>query len=192
MKILAVNGSARYDGNTAMLLNVVCDELNKEGVETEMIQLAGKTIEPCRACWRCAGRKNCVNQKDCFCEIFEKAVQADGLLLASPVYSANISSTMQAFLERASVVADMNKGLFRRKVGASVTAARRGGAVSALDAMNHFFLMHDMFLVGSSYLNVGYGRLPGEVENDAEGIETMKNLGQNIVFLMKSLKGGIK
>ena len=132
MKVLAVNGSARKDGNTALLIRTVFEELNKEGIETEMIQLSGKVIEPCKACWACGGKRNCVHKKDLFQEIFEKMTQADGILLGSPVYTANISANMQALLERASVVTDMNRSdnLLQRKVGAAVTAARRGGALN--------------------------------------------------------------
>ena len=189
MKVLAINSSARKDGNTALLINTVFEELKKEGIETEMVQLAGKMIEPCKACWACGGRKNCVHKKDLFQEIYEKMTQADGILLGSPVYTANISANMQAFLERASVVADMNRNenLLRHKVGAAVTAARRGGALNALDAMNHFFMLQDMFIVGSSYWPMAYGRMPGEVKEDQEGIETMKNLGQNVAYLLKAL-----
>jgi multimeric flavodoxin WrbA len=189
MKVLAINSSARKDGNTALLINTVFEELKKEGIETEMVQLAGKVIEPCKACWACGGRKNCVHKKDLFQEIYEKMTQADGILLGSPVYTANISANMQAFLERASVVADMNReeNLLRHKVGAAVTAARRGGALSALDAMNHFFMLQNMFIVGSSYWPMAYGRMPGEVKEDQEGIETMKNLGQNMAYLLKAL-----
>lgn len=135
MKVLAINSSARKDGNTAILINRVFEELNKEGIETEMIQLAGQMIEPCKACWACGGQENCVHRKDSFREIFDKMKEADGIILGSPVYTANVSANMQAFLERASVVTDMNReaGLFRHKVGAAVTAARRGGAVNALD-----------------------------------------------------------
>jgi len=192
MKVLAINSSARKDGNTAILIDTVFEELKKEGIETEMVQLAGRMIEPCKACWACGGKKNCIHKKDLFHEIYEKMLQADGILLGSPVYIANISANMQAFLERASVVADMNReeNLLRHKVGAAVTAARRGGALNALDAMNHFFMLQDMFIVGSSYWPMAYGRMPGEVRNDQEGIETMRNLGWNMAYLLKALERG--
>lgn len=190
MKVLAINGSARKDGNTAILINAVFGELSKAGIETEMVQLSGKIIEPCKACWACGGRKNCVHKKDLFQEIFGKITQADGIILGSPVYTANVSANMQAFLERASVVADMNRNenLFQHKVGASVTAARRGGALNALDAMNHFFMLQNMFVVGSSYWPIAYGQMPGDVQKDEEGIETMKNLGRNMAYLLKALE----
>ena len=161
MKVLAINSSARKDGNTAILINTVLEELNKAGIETEMIQLAGNVIEPCKACWACGGQGNCVHRKDSFREVFEKMKEADGILLGSPVYSANVSANMQALLERAAVVADMNPGLFTHKGGAAVAAVRRGGAMQAVDTMNHFFLNHEMIVVGSTYWNMGYGQMPG-------------------------------
>ncbi len=114
---------------------------------------------------------------------------ADGILLGSPVYSANISSRMQAVLERAAVVCDMNPGLMRHKVGAAVAAARRGGSMQAIDAMNHFFLNHEMFVAGSTYWNMAYGQIPGDILKDEEGIANMRNLGENMAFLLKTLHG---
>lgn len=189
MKVLAINSSARKDGNTAILINRVFEELKKEGIETEMVQLSGTVIEPCKACWACGGEENCVHRKDEFREIFDKMKEADGIILGSPVYTANMSANMQAFLERASVVTDMNRdaGLFRHKVGAAVTAARRGGAVNALDAMNHFFLLQEMYVVGSCYWSMAYGQMPGDVEKDMEGLKTMTVLGKNMVHLLKVL-----
>ena len=190
MKVLAINGSARKDGNTAILIHTVFEELSKEGIETEMVQLSGEVIEPCKACWACGGRKNCVHKKDLFQEIFEKMKQADGIVLGSPAYTANVSANMQAFLERASVVADMNRddNLLYHKVSAAVTAARRGGALNTLDAMNHFFMLQNMFIVGSSYWPMAYGQMPGDVGKDEEGLRTMKNLGRNMAYLMKALE----
>lgn len=131
-----------------------------------------------------------MHKKDLFQEIFEKMTQADGIILGSPVYTANISANMQAFLERASVVTDMNRSenLFRHKVGAAVTAARRGGALTTLDTMYHFFMLQNMFVVGSSYWAFGYGQMPGDVQKDEEGLDTMKNLGQNMAYLLKALE----
>lgn len=189
MKVLAINSSARKDGNTAILLGRVLEELRKEGIETELIQLAGQMIEPCKACWACGGQGNCVHRKDQFREIFDKMKEADGILLGSPVYSANISANMQALLERAAVVGDMNPGLFTHKVGAAVVAARRGGALNTVDTMNHFFLNHEMFVVGSTYWNMAYGQMPGDVEKDTEGLANMKNLGKNMAWLLKGLNG---
>lgn len=187
MKVLAINSSARKDGNTAILIKTVFEELNKAGIETEMVQLAGHVIEPCKACWACGGKGNCIHKKDAFAEIYTKMKEADGIILGSPVYSANVSANMQALLERAAVVSDMNPGLLTHKVGAAVAAARRGGALQAVDAMNHFFLNHEMHVVGSVYWNMGYGQMPGDVLKDEEGLNNMRNLGQNMAFLLKAL-----
>lgn len=189
MKVLGINSSARKDGNTAILIEQVFQELNKEGIETELVQLAGQVIEPCRACWACGGQGGCVHRNDVFHEVFEKMAAADGILLGSPVYMANVSANMQALLERAAVVCDMTPGLMTHKVGAAVAAVRRGGALQAIDAMNHFFLNHEMFVAGSVYWNMVYGRLPGDVLQDQEGLDNMRNLGRNMAFLMKALKG---
>ncbi len=189
-EVLGINSSARKDGNTAILMEKVFEALNKEGIETEMIQLSGKIIEPCKACWACGGKRNCVHKKDQFQDIFEKMTQADGIILGSPVYTANISANMQALLERASVVTDMNRkeNLFQYKVGAAITAARRGGALNVLDAMNHFFMLQNMFIVGSTYWPMAYGQMPGDVQKDEEGLATMSNLGQNMAYLLKALE----
>lgn len=187
MKVIAVNGSARQNGNTAILINTVFEELHREGIETEVISLSGQVIEPCKACWACGGKGNCVHRKDIFRDIFEKMKEADGILLASPVYSGNISANMQAVIERAAVVCDMNPGLMKHKAGASAAALRRGGALQTIDAMNHFFLNHEMYVVGSTYWNMVYGQLPGDVEKDEEGMNNMRNLGQNMANLLKAL-----
>ena len=188
MKVIAINSSAGNNGNTAILLKTVLNELHKEGFETELIQLAGQTIAPCKACWGCSGHGNCIHKNDIFYELFEKLKDADGILLGSPVYSANISANMQAFLERASVICDMNDNPLKHKAGAGVAAARRGGAMHAIDALHHFFLNHEMFVVGSTYWNFAYGQMPGDVYNDTEGLNNMKNIGQNMSHLLKALK----
>jgi len=188
MKVLAINGSSRKNSNTGILIRCVFEELEKEGIETEEIELAGNVIEPCKACWGCGGKENCVYHNDIFCGIFEKMKAADGILLGSPVYSANISSSMQAVLERASVVCDMNARLMQHKVGVSVASVRRAGALQAVDTMNHFFFNHEMFVTGSTYWNMGYGQMPGDVENDEEGISNMHNLGRNMAFLLKAIE----
>lgn len=188
MKVIGINGSARKNGNTAILIGKVFEALQREGIETELIQLSGQLIEPCKACWGCEGQNNCVRRKDAFCKIFDLIKDADGILLGSPVYSANVSANMQAFLERAAVVCDMNPGLLTHKTGAAVAAVRRGGALQAVDTMNHFFLSHEMFVAGSVYWNMAYGQIPGDVEKDTEGLDNMKNLGCNMAYLMKALE----
>lgn len=187
MKVIGINSSARKDGNTAILIKTVLDELKSDGIQTEMIQLADLKLEPCKACFACGGKENCIHKNDAFCDIFQKMNEADGIILGSPVYSANVSAKMQALIERSAVVADMNSGLFTHKVGASVATARRGGALQAIDTMNHFFLNHEMFVVGSTYWNMAYGQMPEDVLKDKEGLDNMRNLGHNMAFLLKKL-----
>ena len=189
MKVLGISGSARKGGNTAILIKAMFEEMEKEGIETELIELAGQVIEPCRACWACGGRENCVHKKDKFVEIFDKMKAADGIIMGSPVYSANVSANMQALLERAAVVCDMNSGLMAHKAGVSVAAVRRAGSLQAIDAMNHFFLNHEMFIAGSTYWNMVYGQMPGDVEKDKEGMDNIRNLAKNMTYLLKAIQG---
>lgn len=114
--------------------------------------------------------------------------EADGIILGSPVYSANISANMQAFLERAAVVCDMNPSLLKHKIGASIVSLRRSGGLNAVDTMNHFFLNHEMFVVGSTYWNMVYGQMPGDVLKDEEGLLNMDNLTENMIWLLKNIK----
>lgn len=186
-KILAINGSSRKDGNTADMLNLVLEELKKEGFETELIQLAGQTINPCKACFACAGKKNCVFDNDLFQEIYRKMTEADAIILGSSTYSADVSSTLKAIIERASVVSDMNPGMFRHKIGGAIAVARRAGAMNTIDSINHFFLNKEMYVAGSTYWNIAYGRLPGEAMKDEEGVANMRNLGQNIAWFLKRI-----
>lgn len=185
MKVLAINGSSRKDGNTADMLNLVLKELEKQGIETEHIQLAGQIIHPCKACFACVGKRNCVFGDDSFQELYRKMTEADGILLGSPTYSADVSSTLKAVIERASVVSDTNPGMFRHKVCGTVAVARRSGAMNVIDTLNHFFLNKETYLVGSTYWNIAYGRLPGEALNDEEGVANMRNLGQNMAWLLE-------
>jgi multimeric flavodoxin WrbA len=187
MKVIAFNGSARKDGNTAILLGYVLRELEQEGIETEMIQLSGKTIHGCVACRECAANKDkrCGQKNDYGNECIDKMAVADGILLGSPTYVADVSPEIKALMDRACMVARANGSFLRRKAGAAVVAVRRAGAMHAFDALNHFFLISEMIIPGSSYWNIGIGREKGDVERDAEGIQTMKDLGRNMAWLLK-------
>ena len=190
MKVVAINGSGRKDGNTAMLLKIVLEELQAEGIETEMIQLAeGKPLQGCMACYKCMERKNmkCVIESDPLNEYFARISSADGLILGSPVYFSDVTAGMRALIERCGLVSRANGNVLRRKVGAGVLAVRRAGSNFALASLNYLFLITEMIIPGSSYWNAGMGRMPGEVMNDAEGIATMKTLGQNMAWLLKKL-----
>ncbi len=189
MKIIAFNGSARKDGNTAILLNLVIEELSREGIGAELVWLAGHEIRGCTACYRCFTNRDrrCAVTDDFANECIEKMLGADGILLGSPTYFADITAGMKALIERSGMVSRANGDMFRRKVGAGVVAVRRGGAIHAFDSLNHFFLIGQMIVPGSSYWNFAFGRNPGEVMSDAEGVQTMRNLGQNMAWLLQKL-----
>jgi multimeric flavodoxin WrbA len=190
IKVVAFNGSARNGGNTAILLKYVLKELENEGIETELVEMSGQKIHGCLACRECSKRKDhrCGQTGDMGNEYIEKMEQADGILLGSPVYVADVTPEIKALMDRACLVSGANGGMFRRKVGASVVVARRGGAIHAFDTLNHFFLITEMIVPGSSYWNIGYGREIGEAEKDEEGIRIMKTLGQNMAWLLKKTK----
>jgi multimeric flavodoxin WrbA len=189
MKVVAFNGSARKDGNTAMLVEIVFKELKKEKIKTELVQLAGKKIRGCTACGKCFTNqdKRCVIKNDVLNECIEKMLEADGIILASPTYFTDVSTEMKALIDRAGFVAKANQDMFRRKVGSAVVAVRRGGAIHAFDTMNHFFFISQMVVPGSSYWNIGIGLAPGDVKNDDEGVMTMKTLGANMAWLLKKV-----
>jgi len=190
MKVIAINGSARKDGNTAIIIRKVFDVLEKSGIQTELIQLAGHTIAGCRACYACMKNKDrkCVIAGDIVNECIEKMSAAEGIILGSPVYFSDISANLKAFIERAGYVSRANDYLLKHKAAAAVMAVRRGGAIHAFDTLNHFFHLNQMFLTGSTYWNMVVGREIGEVEDDAEGLANMRNLGENMVFLLKKLR----
>jgi multimeric flavodoxin WrbA len=191
MKVIAFNGSARKEGNTALLLNTVLKELEAEGIQTELYSLAGKPIQGCIACMKCFENKNkrCAVEKDIINECIQKMIEADGILLGSPTYFADVSAGMKALIERCGMVSRANGDMFQRKAGAGVVSARRAGAYHVFSSLNEFFLIGQMIVPGSSYWNLAHGRLPGEVKNDEEGMRTMKQLGQNMAWLMKKLNG---
>jgi multimeric flavodoxin WrbA len=189
MKVIAFNGSARKDGNTASMINMVFNELQKEGIKTEMYQFQGKKIHGCIACYKCFQNKDnqCSVKNDVFNECLSKMIEADGIILGSPTYFANVSTEIKALIDRAGFVAIANDHLFKLKVGAAVVAVRRGGATNVFSAINYFFFINQMVVPGSSYWNMGIGYNPGDVENDQEGKETMQILGQNMAWVMKKL-----
>ena len=189
MKVIAFNGSARKDGNTAILINYALSELGNEGIETELVQLAGKKIHGCIACFKCMEKKDreCAQKDDIFNDCFKKMIEADGIILGSPTYFSDVTPEIKALIDRAGFVSRANDFLFKRKVGAAVVAVRRAGGIHVFDSINHLFLMSQMIVPGSSYWNIGIGREKGEVEKDDEGIQTMKVLGRNMAWLLKNM-----
>lgn len=189
MYVVAFNGSARLNGNTAIMLQTVLAELERENIRTELVQLAGTHLQGCDACYTCQQRKDrrCVVETDPLNDHVEKMLRADGILLGSPVYFSDVTANMKALIERAGLVVRVNGDLLQRKVGAGVVAVRRGGAIHTFDTLLHFFTISQMVVVGSSYWNLGIGREPGAVQRDEEGLQTMRTLGQNMAWALKKL-----
>ncbi len=189
MKVVGINGSARKDGNTAILINYVFAELHNEGIETELVQLAGKKMHGCIACYKCWENKDqqCSMKDDFANECIQKMIEADGIILGSPTYFSDVTPEMKALIDRSGFVTRANDFLLKRKVGAAVVAVRRAGATHVFDTINHLFLISQMIVPGSIYWNIGIGKEKGEVEKDEEGIQTMKILGQNMAWLLQNL-----
>ncbi len=189
MKVLAINGSSRENGNTSILLDRVLQPLQKSGFDCEKIWLGNGAVRVCLGCRKCAENKDrkCVIADDKINGLIEKMAEADVIILGSPVYVAGITAQMKAFLDRAALVCRANGFLLKHKIGASIVAMRRAGALPAVDMMNHFFAIQQMFTVGSTYWNFGMGNNIGEVESDGEGMKNMENLGENIAHLAQKL-----
>jgi multimeric flavodoxin WrbA len=188
MKVIAINGSSRLNGNTHLLIDIIFNILNQQGIYTEEILLSEENIDYCKGCFGCKNKGKCVFDKDDFNKCYQKLLSADGIILGSPVYSADVSGRMKVFLEKAGVVAASNPHQLMHKVGLSIAAVRRGGGLNAVDTMNHFLLNKEVILVGSTYWNMVYGRDIGDVLNDIEGIENIKNLAQNMVWLLNKIR----
>ena len=189
MKVVAFNGSPRRDGNTIRLLRMVCEALENEGIETEIVQVGGKSVHGCTACMKCAENQDrrCVLTGDSMNEWMDKMFAADGIIIGSPTYFADLTPEAKALIDRAGFVASANGGLLSRKAGAAVVAVRRAGAIHVYDSINHLFGISGMVTVGSSYWNLGIGLTPGEVDGDLEGRQTMKDLGKIMAGLLKKI-----
>lgn len=189
MKVVAISGSARRGGNTARALETVLQPLRDAGHECELIEIGAREVRGCTACGRCRELKDgqCHGRSDFGNELIDAIFAADAVVLGSPTYFADVSSEMKALIDRAGYVARSQPEVLSRKPGAGVVAVRRGGAMHALDTLNHFFLISDMLLVGSSYWNLAIGREKGEVAEDAEGMATMTRLGENLAWLLERL-----
>ena len=190
MKVVAFNGSPRRDGNTRRLLQHLFRALEAEGIETEVVQVGGNLIRGCSACFQCFQKKDgrCVQSDDMINDCIAKMRAADGIILASPTYFADITPELTALIDRDGLVAGANDNFLQRKVGAAVIAVRRGGAIHAFDSINHFFLIRQMIVPGSCYWNMGIGREKGEVEKDEEGVRTMTVLGEIMAWLLKRVR----
>jgi multimeric flavodoxin WrbA len=189
MKVIGINGSPRKGGNTEILIRKVFEPLEAAGIETEFIQIGGRPVRGCTACGKCAEMQNraCVITTDPVNEIIQKMIVADGMILGTPTYFADVSAEMKALIDRAGFVSFTNGGLYTHKVGAAVVAVRRGGATHAFDTINHFYQINRMFVVGSTYWNLAFGLNPGEVRGDEEGMANMADLGESTAFLLRKL-----
>jgi len=189
VKVLAVSGSPRTNGNTTALLKMVLEELESRGIETELVQLAGRKLAGCIACYRCFSQKNglCAVTDDAFNGLFEKMCAADGIILGTPTYVADLTPEIKALIDRGTLVSGANGGLLKRKLGAAVVAVRRAGSIHAFDSINHFYTINQMIIPGSSYWNLGIGREKGEVTEDEEGVRTMRTLGENMAWLLERI-----
>ncbi|MDD1767869.1 MAG: flavodoxin family protein [Methanomassiliicoccales archaeon] len=189
MKVVAFNGSPRKNGNTSIALQMVLDELGKENIETELVQFGSEGIEDCTACLACVKNKDmkCIIESDNVNVYIEKMIEADGVILGSPVYFGNVTGQMKAFIDRVGYVSRVNGDPFKRKVGAAVTVNRRAGALAAFADINYFFLIGQWIVVGSNYWNVGAGHKPGDILNDQEAINVLKKLAENMAWLLKKL-----
>ena len=189
MKVVAFNGSPRKRGNTEILIDHVFQVLNQEGIATEMISVGGKSLHGCIACSKCFTNKDkrCVINNDMINDCIAAMLEADGIILGSPTYFANMTPEMKALIDRAGMVAKANDDMFKRKVGAAVVAVRRGGSVMVFNTINHFFTIGQMIIPGSCYWNMGFGLQKGEVSADEEGLRTMQLLGENMAWLLKKI-----
>ena len=190
IKVLAISGSARKGGNTASLLRSVLTEMELEGMKTELVELSDTKIHECITCRKCSARRDrrCAQADDMGNMLIEKMAQADGILFGSPTDEADVSPQMKALMDRACMVAKANNHMFRHKVGAAVVSVRRVGAIHTFDSLNHFFLINEMVVPGSTYWNAGIGSENGDLRLDKDGIATMKALGRNMAWLLESIK----
>jgi multimeric flavodoxin WrbA len=189
MKVIAFNGSPRVLGNTHAALEMVLDELNKEGIETELVDMGIEAVDPCNVCNTCLQNTNgrCLIETDRVNEWFDLAREADGIIIGSPVYFGGMTAQTKAFIDRMGKMAKANGDAFKRKVGAAVTVHRRAGALNAFNEINLFFLIGQMLVVGSDYWNIAVGKDRGDVENDQEAEGILRTLGRNMAWTLRKL-----
>ena len=189
MKVVAFNGSPHKEGNTYLLLKTVCEILEEEGIDSSIIHIGGQQIHGCLACMKCFENKDnkCIQNKDIVNSCIEKMAEADGILIGSPTYFSDVTPEVKALIDRAGFVGFANNGIYKRKLGAAVVAVRRAGAIHVFDSINHFFLISQMIIPGSTYWNLGVSGKSGTIAGDEEGIRTMQNLGKNIAWLLKKI-----
>jgi multimeric flavodoxin WrbA len=186
-EVLAINGSPRTDGNTAAMLNAVLAVCREAGHGTELYQAGGKPVRGCLACGGCGSHKGRCATDDWINELYPKMARADAIIIGSPTYFSDLTPETKAVIDRTGYISRSDGMKFSRKIGAGVAAVRRAGSIHVIDSINHFFLINDMIIPGSTYWGMSLARDKGEYENDGEGVKTMKRLGENIVWLLEKL-----
>ena len=189
MKVTAFNGSPRKQGNTSLLLGQALSALDKEGINTELVQVGGEPLRGCIACYQCFARKDrrCAVADDIANSCIEKMLDSDGIIIGSPTYFAALTPETKALIDRCGMVSRANGDMLKRKAGAAVVAVRRAGAINVFDTINHFFTIGQMIIPASNYWNIGVGRNIGDVLEDEEGMRTMEVLGENMAWLLKKI-----
>jgi multimeric flavodoxin WrbA len=186
-KVVAFNGSPRKDGNTSILIRHIFDELENEGIATELVQVGGQQIRGCSDCGQCYENRDqrCIIDDDIVNECIEKMIEADGIIFGSPTYFLDVTAEMKALIDRAGVVSRANGGLYRRKVATAAAAVRRSGGNHTLDTILHFLLYSNMIVPGIPV--IGVGKEVGDVLKDEEGIARAKEVGKNMAWLLKTI-----
>lgn len=190
MKALAINGSPKKEGNTFLSIKTVMDDLQKEGFETEIVHIGGKPVRGCTDCKKCQeNRDNKCVINDHIAEVIEKSIEADVIILGSPVYFSNVTPELKAFMDRGGRVFRANDYSLKHKIGAAIAVARRAGKNAVIADLNYFFLVEQMIVPGSMYWNGLIGKEPGDILNDKEGIENLHVLAGNISWIARKLHG---
>ena len=190
MKVTGFNGSPRKNGNTSMAIKTVFGELEKEGIQTELIQIGGKTIKGCNGCGKCEETKDgfCVIDSDILNKCLKKIYDSDGIIIGSPVYYGSATPETKAFIDRVGYCAAAGGYLLKRKICSAIVVARRAGSVNTFNQINNLFFLNQAIIPCSIYWNMGIGKDAEEVKNDKEGMEIFKILGENISWLLKKLE----
>ena len=188
MKVIGFNGSPRKNGNTTTLMSYILREIEKDGIETELVQLSAKKIHGCIACYKCFENQDqrCSVKNDAANEYIEKMTQVQGIILGSPSYFQDVTAEMKALIDRAGFVGLANGKMYKNKVGASLCCFRRSGGMHTIETMNHFFLSNEIIIAGRA---MSVARDKGEVEKDEEGIQSAQTLGSKISWIVKKLYG---
>jgi len=184
MKVLAINGSPRKEGNTNEMLKTVLNVCAKANYETELYQAGGKAVHGCKACNGCAAHIGKCAIDDWVNDVYIKMKAADAIIIGSPTYFSDLTAETKAIIDRCGYMSRRDGNAFSRKIGAAVSAVRRAGGVHTLDSIQHMFLICDMIIPGSTYWNMSLSRDLGDADKDPEGVRTMERLGENIVWLL--------